>query len=80
MRPHSSLRGTTEYVRISSRSVRDGSKGREGGLTKSTFTSFGILVQQLDDHRVERHETRVFAKVILGLAEEAVFPAVATPH
>lgn len=47
--------------------------------TESTVTGIAVLPQQLDDHRVELHETSVLAKVVFGLAEEGVLLAIASP-
>jgi hypothetical protein len=58
--------------------VSQGGKKRKErqGRTKLATTSVGVLLQQLDDHRVELHETGVLTKVVLGLAEEAVKTAI----
>lgn len=47
--------------------------------TESTISGISVLPQQLDDHRVELHQSSVLAQIILGLAKEAVELTIAAP-
>lgn len=83
MRPHSSFKGVTAYVLVSS-VVSAGWRAWCGNfsavLTHASLACLDVSLQEPIDHVVEFHETLVFTQVVLGFAEGIVDFSVRTAY
>ena len=52
---------------------------RIGLDVEPTFTGLGISLEGSVDHGIELHQALIFAKVVFGLAQEAIYTAVRAP-
>lgn len=78
MKPHSSFRVTTPYVRMSVATLSPWTDIYRGGLlTELPPTRLGVGFQELIDDRVELHQSSILAQVVLRFTQEHVYLPIA---